>query len=70
MLQELKKANQPKPAQRGQQKQKRMDQKKVEIPTEYEAPAEFRKELLDAMKHRPTEGFGEQVKRYYESLVE
>src|SRR5438067_4192831 len=33
------------------------------------APAEFRKELLDAMKQAPPEKYKERVKQYYEELV-
>ncbi len=44
---------------------------KVEIPDEeaYQAPKEFRKDLLDAMKQGAPERYREQVKRYYEELV-
>jgi len=44
---------------------------KVEIPDaeSSRAPAEFRKELLDAMKQTPPEKFKERVKQYYEELV-
>jgi hypothetical protein len=43
----------------------------VEIPDEnqYQAPKEFRKDLLDAMKQGAPEKYKEQVKRYYEELV-
>ncbi len=43
----------------------------VEIPDaeSSRAPAEFRKELLDAMKQAPPEKFKERVKQYYEELV-
>lgn len=71
LIEGLKKANQPKKADRGKQ-QRQHRQEKVEIPDaeQYKPPEAFRKELLEAMKEKPTEGFGEQVKRYYESLVE
>jgi hypothetical protein len=43
----------------------------VEIPDEnqYQAPKEFRKDLLDAMKQGAPEKYQDQVKRYYEELV-
>jgi hypothetical protein len=49
-----------------------MSRRKVEIPgaDAHESPAEFRKDLLDAMKDKAPEAFEEQVKRYYETLVE
>ncbi|XXF77307.1 DUF4175 family protein [Myxococcaceae bacterium GXIMD 01537] len=44
---------------------------KVELPDEesFQAPKEFRKDLLDAMKQGAPEKYREQVKRYYEELV-
>ncbi len=44
---------------------------RVEIPDaeSSRAPAEFRKELLDAMKQAPPEKYKERVKQYYEELV-
>jgi hypothetical protein len=44
---------------------------KVEIPDaeSSRAPAEFRKELLDAMKQAPPQSYKERVKQYYEELV-
>jgi hypothetical protein len=44
---------------------------KVEIPDaeSSRAPAEFRKELLDAMKQQPPQSYKERVKQYYEELV-
>jgi hypothetical protein len=44
---------------------------KVEIPgaESWRAPAEFRKELLDAMKQGTPERYEGEVKRYYEELV-
>jgi hypothetical protein len=44
---------------------------KVEIPgaEAWRAPAEFRKELLDAMKQGTPERYEGEVKRYYEELV-
>ncbi len=46
-------------------------QDKVEIPDEeqFQAPKEFRKDLLDAMKQGAPDKYKEQVKRYYEELV-
>ncbi len=64
--------NTAKPQQANRQKGgRRHSREKVHIPgaEDYEAPAEFRKELLDAMKEKPDEAYREQVKRYYESLV-
>lgn len=42
---------------------------KVEIPAADQAPKEFRKDLLDAMKQGAPEKYKDQVKRYYEELV-
>ncbi|HVE85719.1 MAG TPA: DUF4175 family protein [Myxococcales bacterium] len=44
---------------------------KVEIPDEdqFQAPKEFRKDLLEAMKQGAPDKYKEQVKRYYEELV-
>lgn len=43
---------------------------KVEIPTEPgQAPAEFRKDILDAMKDQAPDRYREQVRDYYEELV-
>jgi hypothetical protein len=44
---------------------------RVEIPDaeSSRAPAEFRKELLDAMKQQPPQNYKERVKQYYEELV-
>ncbi len=74
LMEGLRQAAQPQRADRrgqGQQQGRRMDDERVQIPgaEEYEAPAEFRQELLDAMKQRPSEQWQEQVKRYYESLI-
>jgi hypothetical protein len=46
-------------------------QDKVEIPDEdqFQAPKEFRKDLLDAMKQGAPDKYRDQVKRYYEELV-
>ncbi len=71
LMEGLKKANQPQRADRGQGRRPN-SRDRVEIPDaeDHESPAEFREELLKAMKEKPTDGFREQVKRYYESLVE
>lgn len=44
---------------------------KVELPDEdqFQAPREFRKDLLDAMKEGAPDRYREQVKRFYEELV-
>ncbi|MFL5322132.1 MAG: DUF4175 family protein [Myxococcaceae bacterium] len=44
---------------------------KIEIPDadQFQAPKEFRKDLLDAMKQGAPDRYKEQVKRYYEELV-
>ncbi len=44
---------------------------KVEIPDadQYQAPKEFRKDLLDAMKQGAPDKYKDQVKRFYEELV-
>lgn len=74
LMQELEQAAQPQRAERQGPKEggSRHRQEKVQIPgaDEHEAPAEFRKHLLDAMKDQPPEDFEQSVKRYYESLVE
>jgi hypothetical protein len=43
----------------------------VRIPgaDQYKAPAQFREQLLDAMKKTPPPGYGSQVRRYYEELI-
>ena len=70
----LRQAAQPQRAQRqqGEQQGRQQSRERVRIPgaDDYEAPAEFRKELLDAMKQRPDAEWQEQVKRYYESLIQ
>ena len=49
----------------------RNNNEKVDIPDEnaHQAPKEFRKDLLDAMKEGTPDKYKEQVKRYYEELV-
>jgi hypothetical protein len=77
LMKGLKKASQPQNQRQqgggqGQNGRRRHSQQKVKIPTaeEHAAPAEFRKELMDAMKEKPPEAYRESVRRYYESLVE
>jgi len=72
----LKKAAQPQKQSRGerdgrQDGRRGTSRQKVRIPgaDEHDAPAEFRKELMDAMKGKAPSEFRESVKRYYESLV-
>jgi hypothetical protein len=57
--------------QEGNQDSRSMRHDKVEIPDaeSSRAPAEFRKELLDAMKQAPPQSYKERVKQYYEELV-
>ena len=47
-----------------------VSQEEVEIPDEdaFQAPREFRKDLLDAMKQGAPDRYREQLKRYYEEL--
>jgi hypothetical protein len=49
-----------------------LSREKVEIPDpdDSKAPREFRKDLLEAMKQGVPERYREQVKRYYEELVQ
>jgi hypothetical protein len=44
---------------------------KVAIPSadQFKAPAEFRKDILDAMKQDAPESFKDQVKQYYQEIV-
>lgn len=73
LMEGLRQSAQPQRAQRsqGQRQGRRMADERVVIPGAegYRPPAEFREELLDAMKQRPGEQWQEQVKRYYESLI-
>ena len=74
-MQGLKQASQPQnkrgKGQRGQRDGRNVKQDKVRIPgaDEHDAPAEFREELMEAMKDKAPAEFKESVKRYYESLV-
>ena len=45
---------------------------KVRIPgaESFQPPREFRRDLLEAMKEQAPEAYREQVKRYYEELVQ
>ena len=73
LMEGLRQAAQPQRAERQQGEGRgRTREERVRIPgaEEYEAPAEFREELLDAMKQKPPEQYREQVKRYYESLIQ
>ena len=73
LMEGLKQAASPKRAERGNREGGRGARKdKVVIPgaEDHEAPAEFRKDLLEAMKDKAPETYEQQVKRYYESLVE
>ena len=36
---------------------------------QYQVPAEFRRDILDAMKQRPPASFEDQVKHYYQEIV-
>lgn len=67
IMEGLKRANQPKKAQR----KRGISQEKVEIPKadDHRAPEAFRKELLEAMKDDAPEAYREQIKRYYEALI-
>ena len=75
LMQGLKQASQPQnkrgKGQRGQRDGRNVKQDKVRIPgaDEHDAPAEFREELMEAMKDKAPAEFKESVKRYYESLV-
>ncbi|MFN3202980.1 MAG: hypothetical protein ACE366_31595 [Bradymonadia bacterium] len=72
MQQSLKPQRAERPGQQQQQGRRGTRNDKVRIPgaDEYQAPAEFRQELLEAMKDRAPEAYEEQVRRYYESLVQ
>jgi hypothetical protein len=76
LMKGLKQASKPqrgnKDGQKGQRDGGRNTKRdKVRIPgaDEHDAPAAFRKELMDAMKDKAPSDFKESVKRYYESLV-
>lgn len=72
MQQSLKPQRAERPGQQQQQGRRGSRNDKVRIPgaDEYKAPAEFRQELLEAMKDKAPEAYEEQVRRYYESLVQ
>ncbi|MGC6416262.1 MAG: DUF4175 family protein [Bradymonadia bacterium] len=75
LMKGLKQASKPQrkrgKGQRGQRDGRNVKQDKVRIPgaDEHDAPAEFREELMEAMKDKAPAEFKESVKRYYESLV-
>ena len=74
LMEGLRQAAQPQRADRGQRGEEQRGTRRRErvlVPgaEAYQAPAEFREELLDAMKQRAPEEYREQVKRYYESLI-
>jgi hypothetical protein len=50
----------------------RADREPVKIPgaEEYRAPKEFRQDILDAAKREPPPEYREQVKHYYEELIQ
>ena len=70
VMQGLRNAAKPKPANRSQASGGHKE--KVEIPSEddFEAPTEFREELLRAMKRKTDDANQGTVKRYFRSLVE
>ncbi|MCA9542878.1 MAG: hypothetical protein KC613_00765, partial [Myxococcales bacterium] len=77
MMQALQNANRPQRAQRGQDGKQQGDGRqssrdKVKIPgaEDHTSPEAFRKELLEVMKDGAPKAYEQQVKRYYESLVE
>ena len=47
------------------------DREKVEVPgaDQYRVPAEFRRDILDAMKQRAPQAYEEQIKKYYREIV-
>lgn len=49
----------------------RFNRDKVEIPKPeaYQAPSEFREDIIEAAKDRPVDAYREAVRRYYEELV-
>lgn len=67
----LKQANKPQRAER-QNRGRDISRERVNVPgaDQYEAPEAWRKDLLDAMKEEAPEQFREQVKRYYEALIQ
>lgn len=71
IMEGLKQANKPQRADR-QNGRRQMSNEKVTIPgaDQYEAPEVWRKDLLDAMKEDAPEQYRDQVKRYYEALIE
>ena len=74
MMESLKQATKPQPADRPSRSQQNrsLAHERVQIPSadDHQSPEAFRKELLDAMKAEPVEGYREQVKHYYEKIVQ
>ena len=55
----------------GQRSQGAMSRENVEIPEEPdETPAEFRRDILDAMREDSLEAYRDAIREYYEALVE
>jgi hypothetical protein len=55
----------------GQQAQTRMNRERVEIPTQPdETPEAFRQELLDAMRESRLEAYDDEIRSYYERLIQ
>jgi uncharacterized protein YukE len=54
-----------------QAQQNSFNEEPIRIPgaDEYRAPAQFREDLLEAMKKKGPEGYDEMIKRYYEELI-
>ncbi len=54
-----------------QAQQSSLNEEPIRIPgaDEYRAPAQFREDLLEAMKKKGPEGYDEMIKRYYEELI-
>ena len=50
----------------------RSEREPIKIPgaDEYRPPKEFRKDILDAAKREPPSEYREQVRRYYEELIQ
>lgn len=64
--------NMPLPMMAGERRGPGGKQKKIDIPDEdpNRAPRELRKDVLDAMKQGAPDRYKEQLKRYYEELVQ
>ncbi|MEE2786616.1 MAG: DUF4175 family protein [Myxococcota bacterium] len=72
LMKSLKNAAKPQQAQRGGERGRQRSREKVKIPgaDDHRTPDAFRKDLLDAMKDKAPERYRDEVKRYYEALVE